>query len=740
MPARWRPLLVRVALLAAVVVVAAVLHAVTVDRLPIDYDEDDYLRAGTRYATAIKAGDPGILLRENYRPEHPPLAKIVYGLALLPLDPAPEIPDQPTTAEPAAMLPQPHFDVARATAATLGVLEAAALALVSPLAGLLLAIDTWQLKYTSQVMLEALPAALSLLAVLAYTRAGRSGATSRRRRGWLVTAVVLFGATCAAKYPYGLAGVAISIHWLWSTLPTGRWRDPRALAAWAAPVAGWLALAFVAFLAFDPYLWPDPIGRLRDSLAFHGDYAQSGAVQSTGWPAWQPLVWLAGSVPFHGNLFPIAFDLGIGILSVVGFRALWREHRVMALWLLFVLAFLVWWPTKWPQYTLTLLAPLCLAAGLGARAAILEPLAGLLASARQRFRARPATDRASVRAGVRRSLRDLRSAAPWLLPGVAALVVLAAIPLLYEGAMALTDFSNSSLRDGILGGVLREAAGGLTGQVQAAAIDPGASSRVQYVGTDLIGRTQAGLWLGGVTSGGLPVFSGQVNTSAAVIAFSTIYTVLVVGLETILGLAVAVVLARPGVRFVGAWRALFILPWAIPEFVGAIAWRMIVHEENGWLALLLGRELPWSASSEWSLVVMVVAATWMGWPLLMLVATAGLRTVPRSVGEAAALDGAGSWRRFRDVTLPLLLPLLLPAMIIQSIAAFNQFYLFYVLGPPWPNTATVAAFSFFIFDSTRGAGLYSISAAVNVLTLVALALLVAWFLRWRARAERVAFA
>ena len=725
MVARWRPLLLRVVLLA---VVAAVFHAVAVRDLPIDFDEDDYLRAGSRYATAIKAGDPGILLRENYRPEHPPLSKIAYGLALLPLEPAPEIPDQPTTAEPAATLPQPHLDVARAAAAALGTLEVAALALVSPVAGLFLAIDTWQLKYSSQVMLEALPAALSLLAVLAYSRAVAAPSGSRRRRrAWLGTAAILFGATCAAKYPYGLAGLAIALHWLWSTRPAGRWRSGRALAGWVAPVAGWLALAFVAFLAFDPYLWPDPVGRLRDSLAFHGDYAGSEVVQSTGWPAWQPLVWLAGSVPFHGNLFPVAFDLGIGVLAVVGFRRLWREHRVMALWLLLVLAFLVWWPTKWPQYTLTLLAPLCLAAGLGARAAILEPVAGWLASARERVRARRTTDRVTVRAGVRGSLRDLRSAAPWLLPGLAALAVLAAIPLLYETVMSLTDFSNASLRDGILGGVLREATGGLAGQIQAVPINPGASGRVQYVGTELLGQVQAGVWMGE-------------NTTAAVIAFSTIYTVLVVGLQAALGVAVAFVLSRPGVRFAGAWRTLFILPWAIPEFVGAIAWRMIVEEDNGWLALLLGKPVPWSASSEWSLVVMVTAAAWIGWPLMMLVATAGLRTVSRSVLEAAALDGAGGWRRFREVTLPLLLPLLLPAMVIQSIAAFNQFYLFYVLGPPWPNTATVAAFSFFIFDSTRGAGLYSISAAVNVLTLVALALFVAWFLRWRGQAERVAFA
>lgn len=83
-------------------------------------------------------------------------------MALSPLDPAPEIPDVPTSAPPKE-LPQPHHDLARATAAVFGVLQVAALALLSPLAALLLAINTWQTKYTSQIMLEALPALTSTL-------------------------------------------------------------------------------------------------------------------------------------------------------------------------------------------------------------------------------------------------------------------------------------------------------------------------------------------------------------------------------------------------------------------------------------------------------------------------------------------------------------------------------------------------------------------------------------------------
>jgi len=204
-----------------------------------------------------------------------------------------------------------------------------------------------------------------------------------------------------------------------------------------------------------------------------------------------------------------------------------------------------------------------------------------------------------------------------------------------------------------------------------------------------------------------------------------------------LGIAVALVLERPGMRFANAWRVLFILPWAIPEAVGAIAWRDIAHPQQGMIAQLVGGPVEWQGSPEVSLLVLLLAGTWMGWPLWMLVATAGLRTIPRSVTEAAEIEGAGRWAAFTLITLPLLLPLLGAAFVVRGVAAFNQFYLFYILGMP-DQTTTLATLSFNLFNSGSGPGLYSVSAAINIVTLVALLLVVIWFFRWRSRAERVA--
>jgi multiple sugar transport system permease protein len=575
-------------------------------------------------------------------------------------------------------------------------------------------------------MLEAVPAFFALATVMAYVVATRAG--PRIRRIGLVASAIAFGLACDGKYLYGVAGVAVIADWLWRSRPE-RLRERAALLRWVAGPAGWVGLAFLVFLAADPYLWPDPVGRLGSSISYHGGYATSEAVSSTGWPSWQPLVWLMGSVPFHApGTFLVAVDLPITILAALGLRQLWERQRVFALWLLLALAFLVAWPTKWPQYLLILSTPLSLSAGYGARLA-LAPVgrkAPAVVRALGRMMRRDPSGGAGAGLGLRGGLRDARRAAPWLAPGAVAFLLLALIPLAFELAMSLTNMRLNSLRDGINGGVLREAVGGLTGQIPAVPFDLGSNAKtVQYVGGDLLGAFQNGIWLGG-------------QTSAAFAAFSLLWMIVSVGLQAALGILVALVLERPGVRFAWLWRILFVLPWAVPEVVGAVAWRDVLEPNQGLLAQLLGQPVGWPDSPDLALAVLLVAATWIGWPLWMLVATAGLRTIPRSVTEAAALDGAGRFRLFRDVTLPLLLPLLGAAFVIRGIAAFNQFYLFYVFGPP-DATTTLSTFSFYIFNSSSGPGLYAVSAAVNIMTMVALAVAVIWFLRWRSRAERVAF-
>jgi len=718
-PDRRRVLLYILGIL-AITLTALGLRLRAVDLLPIDYDEDDYLRAGQQLATAIQQGDWAGLTELNYRPEHPPLAKLIFGLALAPLPQADEVPDRPTTAEPTSSLPEPHFRVARIVAAAAGVLQVLIVALVNPLAGLFLAVHTTTIKYTSQIMLEALPALTSTVAVLAYAR------SRQRWNGWLVLSAVALGLTASSKYLYILVGLVIVVHWLWETFP--RQRSVPVLVRWLGPVILWGLLALAIFFLTNPYLWPSPVDRLRESLFYHGGYTQSEEVQRANFPLWQPLVWIFQSVPWHPGVFVIALDALVALLAILGLKPLWQRNRLYVLWLAIGLLFLLLWPTKWPQYILVLTVPLALAAAVGFQARVWQPLVGSIRRLRTR---EPRAGRPRLAERPRR--RELGRTLLWLLPGAIVLVAITFYPLLYQAGMALTDFNAISIKDGVNGGIWREVREGLTGQAEPVEVDIFSFSRssvkeVRYAGFSPL----------------LQFFTG---VGASLLIFEILWTVLSVALQTVLGVGVAWLLHRRGLRFRGWWRTIFILPWAIPEFVGALVWMQIFDPRYGWFFLgtsfpetpgypLAQRLATWQEDPTTALFVLLIAATWLGFPLIMLAASAGLKMIPHEVYDAAAIDGASAWQQFRAITWPLLLPLLAPALIIRGIFAFNQFYLFYVLNPPYP-LATLASLSFFVFDF---GGKYAVSAVINIFTVILLVFFLLWFNRLSRAGEGVTYA
>ena len=181
--------LIKILFVIVVVLVGGWFRLRAAEMLPVDYDEDDYLRAAQLMAAEIKGGNWAGLMETNYRTEHPPLNKLAYALAIVTLPEARLVPDRSTTAPPAEDLPSPHFERARTVSAVLGTLEVLLLALLNPLAGLFLGIHTFTIKYTSQVMLESLPALTSALAVVCYARSKKSDLLPSRY-GWSLSPIV----------------------------------------------------------------------------------------------------------------------------------------------------------------------------------------------------------------------------------------------------------------------------------------------------------------------------------------------------------------------------------------------------------------------------------------------------------------------------------------------------------------------------------------------------------------------
>ena len=362
----------RIAIVLGVVALAWFLRARAVEQLPIDFDEDDYLGAAQEMAVVIRAGEWGDLMELNLRPEHPQLAKLAYGIAISGLPPAEKIPNRPYMPQPATALPQPLLDTARYAAALFGTLEVLLLAILNPLAAFFLAIHTWTIKYTSQVMLEALPSFTSAAAVMSYERS--RAYDSKPGWLWLMLSAVFLGLTAVAKYMYALVGIAILIHWAWMVFRRQNNGIGKRLLRWLGQALVWGLLSLLLFFLVNPYVWPHPVDRLFQSIFDLSGFTQSTVVQDAALPVWQPFVWLSQSVPWHPGVFLLPLDLLIFLLAILGLRRLWRDWLLYAIWLFTAFLFLLVWPTKWPQYVLVLTFPLCLSAALGFTAVIWEPV------------------------------------------------------------------------------------------------------------------------------------------------------------------------------------------------------------------------------------------------------------------------------------------------------------------------------------------------------------------------------
>ncbi len=393
----------RLALVALIVILAAALRGCAVIQLPVDFDEPVYFRAGQRLAAAVREGDLDAFENADAAPEHPALVKLLYAAVFLRYPPAPEVPDFPADLSPPRYAPYVAQIGAMGTAARLssalfGVLNVLLVGLVSPAAGGLLAIHTYTIKYTSQIYLEALPMFTATVAVLAYCRAvgeqERKGAGEQGRKGesfftrsplfwWAVSAVAL-GLTAAAKYLYAVAGIAIAADALWRWAATrGRRRgagdgdSPASMLPFTLSplflLIAWGGLSLLVFYAANPNLWPDPAGRLAASLGFHAAYTQGSQVTQSGYPWYQPFVWLFTPQPvvWHPTVLITPLDGLTAALGVVGAGPLWRSaggrRRVVVLWWAIGLVFLLLWPTKWPQYSLIMTVPVCLCAAEGLR-------------------------------------------------------------------------------------------------------------------------------------------------------------------------------------------------------------------------------------------------------------------------------------------------------------------------------------------------------------------------------------
>jgi arabinogalactan oligomer/maltooligosaccharide transport system permease protein len=312
----------------------------------------------------------------------------------------------------------------------------------------------------------------------------------------------------------------------------------------------------------------------------------------------------------------------------------------------------------------------------------------------------------SVAAGVgftlpRRSLwsrtQSTRTAYLFLLPALLVMAIITFYPLVFQVWMSFTKYGLANLKAG--------------------------SPLPDYVGVDNYQR---------ILGGDLPIVNFDF---LRILVFNLWWAFSNVVIHLILGVAIAIVLNVQGLRLKRFYRAIFILPVVIPPIIVATVWRNMFDPQYGAINQLFNAtigvlfklpptQLDWLNQPNPIFSVgpfilplayfgLLTANVWLGWPLNSVVATGALQSIPKELYEAAEMDGAGPWQRFKTVTLTYLRPAMLPYAIYGFVITFNLFYLSYFMsgGGPFGQTELLVTTAYRLVDEQH---LYGVAAAFAV--------------------------
>jgi len=297
----------------------------------------------------------------------------------------------------------------------------------------------------------------------------------------------------------------------------------------------------------------------------------------------------------------------------------------------------------------------------------------------------------------RQRTQSTRTAYLFLLPALLVMAIITFYPLVFQIWMAFTDFQLKNLRPTAPGPAV-----------------VGFDNFVRILDNNIV----------------IPNFD-----FVRILVFNLFWALSNVIIHVVLGVAIALVLNVEGLKFKRIWRAVYILPIAIPPIIVAAVWRNMFDPQfgavnqaiNGTVGVLLKLppfQLDWLNQPNPILAVgplilplayfaLLAANVWLGWPLNSVVATGALQAIPKDLYEAAEMDGAGYWARLKTVTLPFLRPAMIPFAIYGFVLTFNLFTLSYFMsgGGPFGQTELLVTIGYRLVQEQH---LYGVAAAFAI--------------------------
>lgn len=219
----------------------------------------------------------------------------------------------------------------------------------------------------------------------------------------------------------------------------------------------------------------------------------------------------------------------------------------------------------------------------------------------------------------------------------------------------------------------------------------------------------------------------------AVLGWTIIWALTASTVQIVIGIFTAIITNQPFIKGKRIFGVIFLLPWAVPAFITILTFSNMFNDSIGAintqvipllgkvLPFLNGHLIPWKTDPTWTKVALIMMQGWLGFPYIYVLTLGILQSIPNDLYEAAYIDGANAWQKFRNITFPMILAVAAPTLISQYTFNFNNFSIMYLFNDGGPGTVGGGAGSTdilisWIYRLTTGAApQYSMAAAVTLI-------------------------
>jgi arabinogalactan oligomer/maltooligosaccharide transport system permease protein len=181
------------------------------------------------------------------------------------------------------------------------------------------------------------------------------------------------------------------------------------------------------------------------------------------------------------------------------------------------------------------------------------------------------------------------------------------------------------------------------------------------------------------------------STFPVLLLRTAIWTLLNVIFHLLIGFGLALIL-NTNIKGKNIYRLIILIPWAVPQVIAGLTWRTEFQAQYGFVNQMLAQfgvePISWLRQPIPAFIAVLFVNVWLGVPFYMVVLTGGLGSISREFYEAAEIDGANTFQRFRAITLPLIRPIAVPIITLDAIWTFNQFNVIYLITGGEPNEST----------------------------------------------------